>query len=57
MALSTPLAKLADKITDKNDQLKRAGIIISTVLLTGVLILSIMFLVGESYNPFIYFRF
>jgi len=28
-----------------------------TVLLTGLLILSVLFLVGESYNPFIYSRF
>ena len=28
-----------------------------TVLLTGVVVLSVMFLVGQSYNPFIYFRF
>ncbi len=29
----------------------------STVFLTGVLILSVIFIVGQSYNPFIYFRF
>ena len=28
-----------------------------TVLLTGLVILSVLFLVGQSYNPFIYFRF
>ncbi len=29
----------------------------STVVLTGVLVLSLIFIVGQSYNPFIYFRF
>ena len=30
---------------------------LTTVLLTGVLLLSLLGLVGQSYNPFIYFRF
>jgi len=29
----------------------------SAVVLTGVLVLSLIFIVGQSYNPFIYFRF
>ena len=29
----------------------------TTVLLTAVLVLSVLCLVGQSYNPFIYFRF
>ncbi len=57
MILSTPILPALKKLTMKKQWLERASIIAGTILLTAVLILSILFLVGESYNPFIYFRF
>lgn len=57
MALSLPITKWAGKITHKNEKLEKAGVIVSTILLSVVLLLSILFLVAQSYNPFIYFRF
>ncbi len=38
-------------------RLERTAEVLSTAALTGVLLLSLIFIVGQSYNPFIYFRF
>lgn len=40
-----------------DERRKRIGDVIATVLVTGLLVLSVLFLMGQTYNPFIYFRF
>ena len=50
---SFPIVKILDKKI-KNELFKN---IVSNLLLIIILILSIMFLISNSYNPFIYFRF
>ena len=58
---STPLVKLVcGRIADGLSDLKNGEVIIGvleTVVLLGILALSIAFLVSGSYNPFLYFRF
>jgi alginate O-acetyltransferase complex protein AlgI len=46
--------KLYRRITMKNDKLKFA---LQIVFIVGAIVLSVMFLVSDSYNPFLYFRF
>ncbi len=41
----------------QNERRKRVGDVLGTVAASGLLILSIVFLIGQTYNPFIYFRF
>ena len=48
------MKKLYHKLTAKSEKLKLA---IQLVFIVGCIILSVMFLVSDSYNPFLYFRF
>ena len=41
----------------KHEKLEGAAVIVSLVCLTALMLLSMIFIVGQSYNPFIYFRF
>ena len=41
----------------KHEKLEGAADIVSLVCLTALMLLSMIFIVGQSYNPFIYFRF
>ncbi|PWL76471.1 MAG: hypothetical protein DBY22_01940 [Clostridiales bacterium] len=41
----------------KHEKLEAAADIVSLVCLTALMLLSMIFIVGQSYNPFIYFRF
>ena len=41
----------------KDERRKRVGDVLATVAATGLLVLSVVFLMGQTYNPFIYFRF
>ena len=41
----------------KDERRKRIGDTLGTVAATGLLVLSVIFLIGQTYNPFIYFRF
>ena len=41
----------------KHERLEGAADIVSLVCLTALMLLSMIFIVGQSYNPFIYFRF
>ena len=52
-----PFKEAYDKLWEKKKELRVFMNAAGTVLLTLVLILSVLFLVGESFNPFIYFRF
>ena len=58
---STPLVKLVcQRISARLCKMKNGDIlvgIVETVVLLGILALSIAFLVSGSYNPFLYFRF
>ena len=58
LVASTPLAKtIADK-WEARQQIKRCGFDLAAAIVPiGLLLLSLLFLVGQSYNPFIYFRF
>jgi len=40
-----------------DSRLEKVTDFLSTVVLTGLMVLSLVFVVGQSYNPFIYFRF
>ena len=40
-----------------DERRKRIGDVLATVAATGLLVLSVLFLMGQTYNPFIYFRF
>lgn len=55
---STPLAKtIADNWEERNRK-KRCGFGVAAVIVPiGLLLISLLFLIGQSYNPFIYFRF
>jgi len=55
--LSMPILPKIKQSFRKREKLHLAGSIASTVLLSAILVLCLLFLVGESYNPFIYFRF
>lgn len=57
IVLSMPILPAIKKLLAKNPKIERVGNIVGTVILTMVLVLSLLFLIGESYNPFIYFRF
>lgn len=52
-----PFKEAYDKLIEKNRKSRAVLNAATTVLLTLVLVLSVLFLVGESFNPFIYFRF
>ena len=41
----------------KHEKLEGAADIVSLVCLTALMLLSMIFIIGQSYNPFIYFRF
>ena len=41
----------------KSEKRERIGNVLASVAATGLLILSVVFLLGQTYNPFIYFRF
>lgn len=52
---STPIAKnIMDKIESHENPIPK---VLLDVYLVGILLISIVFLVGEKFNPFIYFRF
>ncbi len=55
--LSLPVLPKIKEMLSKSEKNEIIGNIAGTVMLTIVLIISLLFLVGESYNPFIYFRF
>ncbi|GAB6109359.1 MBOAT family O-acyltransferase [Fusibacter bizertensis] len=52
---STPIAKqFMDKIESKDKPIPK---VLLDICILGILLISIVFLVGEKFNPFIYFRF
>ena len=55
--LSLPIIPGIKKYLSNKPKLELAGNVLSSVVLTLILILSVFFLVSESFNPFIYFRF
>ncbi len=56
--LSTPLCHHLAAVYRQRNKERRCGYyLVSTTLLLALLALSIIFLIGQSYNPFIYFRF
>jgi len=57
MILALPIIDFFKKLLSRNRKLARAGYLVGTVLLSAIVLLSLCFLVGQSYNPFIYFRF
>lgn len=57
LVLCTPVYQLVKGKLEKTDGGKKAAFVIGAVLATGLFILSVIFLTGSGYNPFIYFRF
>ncbi len=54
----TPLAKTIADRWERKQRKKRCGYeLAASVVSIGLLALSLLFLIGQSYNPFIYFRF
>ena len=56
-ALCTPLLPALKQAFDHRLRARRTAQLVETVLLTAVVVLSILRLVADSYNPFLYFRF
>ena len=52
-----PLQQWLRAAFSRTGRSRRTGHILGLILLTAVLVLSIVFLLGQTYNPFIYFRF
>ena len=57
LVLCTPVYQLVKGKLEKTEVGKKAAFVIGAVLATGLFILSVIFLTGSGYNPFIYFRF
>ena len=57
LVLCTPVYQLVKGKLEKTEGGKKAAFVIGAVLATGLFILSVIFLTGSGYNPFIYFRF
>lgn len=57
IACCLPLQTWLEKVFHSTRTLRTAGHILGDVFLTAVLVLSVLLLLGQSYNPFIYFRF
>ncbi len=55
--LCTPVYQFLKGKLEKTEGGKKAAFVIGAVLATGLFILSVIFLTGLGYNPFIYFRF
>ena len=52
-----PLLRWAETLFDRSVVSKRVGEALGLILLTAILVLSVVQLLGQTYNPFIYFRF
>ncbi len=57
LVLCTPVYQLVKGKLEKTEGGKKAAFVIGAVLATVLFILSVIFLTGSGYNPFIYFRF
>ena len=58
LAACTPLAKSIAGLWETRHRKKRCGFdLAASVVSVAMLALSLLFLIGQSYNPFIYFRF
>ena len=57
MAACLPIVPWLKSWFGQNERRSRIGNVLATALATGLLALSILFLMGQTYNPFIYFRF
>ena len=55
--LSLPILPALDRLLRQRIHLQRTAQLLSVLLLTAGVVLSIMNLVSDSYNPFLYFRF
>ncbi|MEG1754930.1 MAG: MBOAT family O-acyltransferase [Clostridia bacterium] len=55
--LCLPLSQWLERAFIGHSRHRQTAVLASTILLTAVVLLSVLFLVSESYNPFIYFRF
>ncbi len=54
---ATPVIPALRSKIKPDGAIERTSEVLSTVALTALLVLSVVFIVGQSYNPFIYFRF
>ena len=55
---STPLLKnLINKLSSKNEKIKKVINVLEPVVLTMLLIISVSYIIDGSFNPFLYFRF
>ncbi len=56
-AFCAPLGSYCRALLSPHPRLQKTAAILQPVALSAVFLLSLMFLIGQSYNPFIYFRF
>lgn len=56
-ACTLPLVPWAKAWFGREERTKRLGDVLASVGAAGLLLLSVLFLIGQTYNPFIYFRF
>ena len=57
MLCCLPLVSRLKALFSGTKKRQRFGHVLGLIALTGLLVLSIVFLLGQTYNPFIYFRF
>ena len=55
--LSLPILPAVKKALSAKVRLEKTADALAVVFVTAVMVMSLLFLVGESFNPFIYFRF
>lgn len=53
----TPIVPCVSRLLERNRYTKRIGQVISAIAPAALIILSLLALAGDSYNPFIYFQF
>ena len=53
----TPIVPCVSKLLDRNNRTKSIKLVISAIAPAALIILSLLALAGDSYNPFIYFQF
>lgn len=53
----TPIVPAISRLLEKNPLTKKVGLVISAVAPVILIVLSLLALAGDSYNPFIYFQF
>lgn len=57
MLCCLPVVNWLNRLFSATKKSRRIGHVLGLIALSGLLVLSVLFLLGQTYNPFIYFRF